>query len=432
MNVTKTADGAVRRIPEQMVHANVRSALDNLRQGNAHRALAVFAEAFRNGIDLPPEEVASVMIEVARALIWAFEFDRQSAAAYRFLRSASPEVSDVIAQLLELANFPAGNEDPAAREEPIMLAYAGSLSAAGRHERAVAVLARLLEKSPNQPALSHAMVAAQRRQAGLPDDLPGSCSAPRMKNFVLNLDRRADKYESFLRQNGACGIAFERFSASDGSQMSEADVMALRLVAPGARFTRGAVGCAASHSRIWKSVVEQGVPALVFEDDAAIRHDVNERLATLLPALGNWDYVAVGYNTDAVLEVEPAPGMKTVMTSLPKRPDDRTVALFQGSTTPVGAFRLVTAFGTSGYVVSPAGARKLLQLCFPIDNRSYARTLFGQTVEVPVSGIDHMLNCVYDSVEAYACFAPLVLPHNDVANSTTQTGDARGWDTVSP
>ena len=84
MNVTEAADDAVRRIPEKMAYANIQSALDNLKQGNALRALAVFAEAFRNGIDLPPEHIAGVMIEVARALIWAFEFDRQSPAAYLF------------------------------------------------------------------------------------------------------------------------------------------------------------------------------------------------------------------------------------------------------------------------------------------------------------------------------------------------------------
>ena len=431
MNVTETADGEVRRIPEKPTHANVQSALDNLRQGNAHRALAVFAEAFRNGIDLPPEDVAGVMIEVARALIWAFEFNRQSPAAYQFFRTARPEAADVVTQLLELANFPVGNEDPAARDEPIMLAYAGALSAAGRHDKAISVLARLLDKSPDRPALSHAMAVARRRQAGVPQGPAGPRSALSLKNFVLNLDRRADKYERFLRQNGACEIAFERFSASDGSRMSDADVMALRLVAPGARFTSGAVGCAASHSRIWKSVVEHGVPALVFEDDVTIRHDINERLATLLPALGNWDYVALGYNTDAVLEVEPAPGMKSVITSLPKWPDEKAEALFQGSKTQVAALRLYTCFGTSGYAVSPAGARKLLQLCFPIDNRSYARTLFGQTVDVQVTGIDHMLNCVHHGIEAYACFAPLVLPHNDHANSTTRSGGARTWDAVS-
>ena len=312
-----------------------------------------------------------------------------------------------------------------------MLAYAGSLSAAGRHDKAIGVLAQLIEKSPNQRALSHAMLVARRRQASLPDDPLGLRSALSMKNFVINLDRRPDKYDNFLRRNGACEIAFERFSASDGSRMSDAEVMAQRLVAPGAQFTKGAVGCAASHSRIWKWVAEQGVPALVFEDDVTIRHDIDETLATLLPTLGSWDYVACGYNTDAVLEVEPAPGMKSIMTSLPKRPDEAAEALFQGSKTQVAAFPLVTCFGTSGYVVSPAGARKLLQLCFPIDNRSYARTVFGQTLDVPVSGIDHMLNCVYQSIEAYACFAPLVLPHNDKANSTTQTGDARAWDAVS-
>jgi glycosyl transferase, family 25 len=284
-----------------------------------------------------------------------------------------------------------------------------------------------VRRIPEKTAIADAQSALDNLRQGNAH----SVLAPGIKNFVLNLDRRPDKYDRFLRQNNGCGIAFERFSASDGSLMSDADAMAERLVAPGSRFTRGAVGCAASHSRTWKWVAEQDAPALVFEDDATIRHDINERLATLLPTLGSWDYIALGYNTDAVLEIEPAPGMKSVITSLPKRPDEKTEALFQGSKTPVAAFRLITSFGACGYAVSPRGARKLLQLCFPIDNRSYARTLFGQTVDVRVSGIDHMFNCIYHCIEAYACFAPLVLPRNDSASSTTQTGDVRVWGAAS-
>jgi glycosyl transferase family 25 len=261
-------------------------------------------------------------------------------------------------------------------------------------------------------------------------DLPGPRSALAIKNFVISLDRQPDKYESFLKRNTGCEIAFERFSASDGSQMTDQDVMALGLVAPGARFTKGAVGCAASHWRIWKWAAEHGVPALVFEDDATIRHDINERLATLLPALGNWDYVALGYNIDSVLDVEFAPGMRSIMVFMPKRPDDKIDAEFQRSKTQVAAIRLNTCFGTAGYVVSPSGARKLLELCFPMDNRSFSVPSLGRTLAA--TGIDHMMNVIYGGIEAYACFAPLVVPRNDHASSTVQTADAREWHAASP
>src|SRR4051794_4090576 len=103
-----------------------------------------------------------------------------------------------------------------------------------------------------------------------------------MKNFVVNLDRQPEKFEGFVKRNAGCEIAFERFSASNGSQMSDQAAMAMRVVAPGSRFTGGAVGVGASHLRIWKWVVQENVSALVFEDDVAIRYDINARLATLI------------------------------------------------------------------------------------------------------------------------------------------------------
>jgi glycosyl transferase, family 25 len=430
MSAGATVVDAAQRSPEATAISKVQIALNTLQRANLGGALAIFADAFSDGIDIPAERVANVMIEVAGALIKAFEFDGRSPDAYHFFGTVGPEAADVIAGLLELANFPTGHEDPAAVSEPIMLAYAGSLSAAGRHDKAIGLLARLLDEAPNRLTLNHAMVVAQRRQTDLPDDMPGPHSALIMKSFVVSLDRQPDKYEGFLRRNRDCKIAFDRFSASDGSQMSDEDVMALRLVAPGALFTKGAVGCAASHWRIWKWVVEQGVPALVFEDDATIRHDINERLATLLPTLGNWDYVALGYNIDSVLDIEFAPGMKSVMAFQPQQPDDETDAVFQRSKTQVAALRLNTCFGTAGYVVSPAGAAKLLQLCFPMDNRSLFVPLLGR--ELAASGIDHMMNSIYNATEAYACFAPLVVPRNDHTTSTIQTADAREWNTVSP
>ena len=119
-----------------------------------------------------------------------------------------------------------------------------------------------------------------------------------MKNFVINLDRHPEKYGSFLERNAGCGIAFERFSASNGLEMSDQEVMAMRLVAPGSQFTRGAVGGAASLWRILNWIAKQDEPALVFEDDCTIRHDITERLAMLLPSLRDWDLLVLGCNTD--------------------------------------------------------------------------------------------------------------------------------------
>jgi wyosine [tRNA(Phe)-imidazoG37] synthetase (radical SAM superfamily) len=157
----------------------LQTALDEIHRNNALAGLAIFADVFRDGLKLPEDEVAGVMIEVSSALIAAFETDRQSPAAYDFLRTISPEAADVVAGLLQLANFPTGNENLLAIQEPIILAFAGALSAAGRHKEAIGILEGLLVRTPNRLPLSHAMFVAQRRQAGQPDDLRGRfCEVP--------------------------------------------------------------------------------------------------------------------------------------------------------------------------------------------------------------------------------------------------------------
>jgi glycosyl transferase, family 25 len=246
-----------------------------------------------------------------------------------------------------------------------------------------------------------------------------------MKSFVINLSRQPEKYDDFLRLNAITKIAFERFEASDGALFSREDAVGMKLVAPGSQFTPGAVGCAASHFRIWQQTVEAETPALVFEDDAVLRNDIEERLDSLLPTLTNWDYMALGYNTDVVLDLDWAPGMRAMMTFQPKYPNDEYAAVFQVATAQVAAIRLNNCFGTPGYAVSPAGARKLLQLCFPMDNRSYPLPALNVTARVV--GIDAMLNTAYASIRAFACFAPLVVTKNEKASSTVQTGAARTW-----
>jgi GR25 family glycosyltransferase involved in LPS biosynthesis len=239
-----------------------------------------------------------------------------------------------------------------------------------------------------------------------------------MKNFVVNLKRQPEKYENFLKLNAASGISFERFEASDGAALSDQDIAGMKVMAPGAKLTKGAIGCGASHFRIWKEIVAANVPALVFEDDAVIRNDLTPSLAALLPALENWDILMLGYNTDSVLDLELARGMNSAMVFTPKYPDAAGEAAFQKSNAAVGAFRLNHCFGTSGYAVSPAGAKKLLRFCFPMDNRPI--TIPALKRSFPAYGLDCMLNDVYKNIEAYACFSPLVLPRNDRAASTVQ------------
>jgi GR25 family glycosyltransferase involved in LPS biosynthesis len=239
-----------------------------------------------------------------------------------------------------------------------------------------------------------------------------------MKNYVVNLKRQPEKFERFSRQNAGSGIAFECFEASDGSAMSEQEAAAAKVMAPGAKLTKGAIGCGASHQRIWKEVAQASAPALVFEDDAVLRNDLSETVSALLAGMENWDILVLGYNTDSLVDLAIAGGMSSAVMFDPKYPTKDSEAAFQKSKAAVAALKLNHCFGTSGYAVSPTGAKKLLKFCFPMDNRQIAIPALKRSF--PAFGLDCMLNDFYKNVEEFACFAPLVLPKNDRAASTVQ------------
>jgi len=110
--------------------------------------------------------------------------------------------------------------------------------------------------------------------------------------------------------------------------------------------------------------------------------------------------------------------MSSAVMFAPQYPTKESEAAFQRSKAAVSALKLNHCFGTSGYAISPAGAKKLLKFCFPMDNRQIAIPALKRSF--PAFGLDCMLNDVYKNVEAFACFAPLVLPKNDRAASTVQ------------
>jgi glycosyl transferase, family 25 len=238
-----------------------------------------------------------------------------------------------------------------------------------------------------------------------------------MENFVINLARKPQKFDNFLKLNAESGIAFKRYEACDGAAVSEAEAVKMMIVTPGTKLTKGAIGCAISHFRVWQQCIEKGEPILVFEDDAVLRNDFSEAFPKLLAGLRRWDYLNFGYNTDSILDIEIANGMRSALTFEPKYPGDKALKDFARSANASAAYRLNNCFGTCGYAISPAGAKRLSKLCFPMTNRTVTITALQRSISA--FGLDCMLNDAYPKVDAYAAFSPLVVPKNDRTTSTT-------------
>ena len=241
-----------------------------------------------------------------------------------------------------------------------------------------------------------------------------SAPAKPYESFVINLDRQAEKLAEFYRRNADCSLTIQRFSAVDGATLDE---KARRAVATNDDFKRGMLGSASSHKALWERAAAGARPIIVFEDDAVLRLDIGTALPTVIHAIGSsWDILLLGFNTDAPLAARLA--NRFVYSAIfPRYPSAKYLSGFRLSTQASAPARLLNAFGICGYAITPRGAQRLLERCFPMDSRPLH--LLGHR-PMRVFGIDAMMNAFYGSLDSYVCFPPLVMTPNERAASTTR------------
>jgi arabinogalactan endo-1,4-beta-galactosidase len=178
--------------------------------------------------------------------------------------------------------------------------------------------------------------------------------------FVINLDRDTTRMAAISKHLLSMGASFERWPATDGAAFktsadSSCDIE-IRGFGP---WAAGEIGCGVSHIRIWQHIVQHRLRwAIVLEDDA--------RLCSPLPAaIEDWDLPP---DADIVLLND---------RSLPGPARHRGRRFAYGDVTG-GA-------GTDGYLVSRAGAQKLLAatrpLSNPLDFQMYAHFKSIQTAD---------------------------------------------------
>lgn len=143
-----------------------------------------------------------------------------------------------------------------------------------------------------------------------------------MHAYCINLERRPDRRQDAQEEFEKFGIDAEIWKATDG-----------KLGAPdGIDIKDAEWGCADSHIRIWRDIVEQNYEmGLIFEDDVKILPNFNEKLGQMLQeAPANWDFINLG-------PLDARVGNKYVSPLL----------------------REGAAYGTHCYLISNRGARKM-------------------------------------------------------------------------
>jgi GR25 family glycosyltransferase involved in LPS biosynthesis len=176
------------------------------------------------------------------------------------------------------------------------------------------------------------------------------------KAFVINLNRRPDRYEKFKSNCFCLKFNPERFEAVDGSAMAEKGFSEpIRYLFRNNDFNMspGVVGCALSHIKLWKKLVaDTKVDSyLIYEDDVEFTESYEWKLFSLmLSAPASWDILYLGHLIcyeeleDHRVERMDGVGMLPVWESMvqyivPKR---------------------TSWVGTASYMISKRGAQKLM------------------------------------------------------------------------
>lgn len=237
-----------------------------------------------------------------------------------------------------------------------------------------------------------------------------------MEVFYLNLARRPDRSDRFLAVN-ANFATFRRAEAADGRTLRTEDLVKSGLLQePFADYSAGALGCAMSHKRMWEMCIASAASVTMAEDDAVFNRHFSEKASSLLVKLpADWDLVLWGWNFDSILHVDILPGLKDSVMQFNAAQLGTRLEDFQNRRFEVIPLRLLGAFGSVCYSISPTGARRLTERCFPLTKEPVL--IPGLQRSIPNFGIDVAMNKHYRELQAYACFPPLVWTENDKSNS---------------
>ena len=246
---------------------------------------------------------------------------------------------------------------------------------------------------------------------------------------VINLDRRADRWQQFNTLNRHYPH-IERQSAVDAETLDVDALITAGIVHESTREARRSeIACALSHRAAWLNAINTGNAQCVFEDDVILRRDIATALDDIIAkAPSDWDFILLGCNTDSTLEIEIANGLRMQMRFA--QFDSSTkhwrvcgdmlshAPAFKNTDTEPALLKLHHVFGLGGYVVSPQGAQKLLGRCFPLRPQSCSIPSLKRTLTSVA--LDIVLNAHYSTLNAYCAVPPLVLPINDKTQSDIQ------------
>ncbi|MBW3807989.1 glycosyltransferase family 25 protein [Aeromonas jandaei] len=172
--------------------------------------------------------------------------------------------------------------------------------------------------------------------------------------FIISLTRSADRRAMVERQMSHLGIAFEFFDAVDGKslpsdRLAKVDFNLARETC-GHDLSLGEVGCAMSHINIYEMMVERNIPRCVILEDDIYVHMHFKAIVREIINKNNSDIVFLHHGKAKHLPIYSSlpEGYRLAKYLTPSKNSQRGI------------------ISTGGYILTQAGALKLLKMAYPI------------------------------------------------------------------
>lgn len=169
-----------------------------------------------------------------------------------------------------------------------------------------------------------------------------------IKTYVINLDRRKDRWEKFTGIDSAKCLKYERFSAIDGSKLEPTEQLQRIFDGNDYNMREGMVGCALSHIKLYIELVNSKYDAFcILEDDIEFVSSFRDKFLHLYNSLEKgWDICYLGHHMWSKYKT-PEYFSKTDMPTSERYDSMKSLKYSMG--------------GTGGYLISKKGANSLLE-----------------------------------------------------------------------
>ena len=237
---------------------------------------------------------------------------------------------------------------------------------------------------------------------------------------VISLERTPNRLQAFQARTRNIVPEVMLHPGTDGNSLDLEALSFKGFLDTKAKFwPRGQIGCALSHINVWQECRRIGEPFLVFEDDVLLSNNFRSCLSSLMLSLPeSWEFCLLGWNHDSCLQWEWGSGCSCTALFQPRYPDQERLQLALNESFEPKFYRLISALGLAGYVISPSGASRLLEWVFPL------RSIPINIPELPVRecfSLDGQLNSLYFNFNAFVCIPPIAIGANDQDQSLTQS-----------